>query len=413
MSFGHDVFAKGFKIRSEDGCEVQIQGPIAQWDNFGSILSSDGFISDTFTDDGGLLWTNMSSSYVSWETLIRDYGQPPAIRSSGEKVLDQWSRTFIYSFSDQCIGRDLLLASPQWIVRPSPADLPAGVWEKSSWDNLTIRAQVCTPEYHTASLAVSASIDGVETSMSFDMSEFERHIQPVSKQAIDMDLLDDLTFRSGSWDKYMAVTPDVHGSFEGISLLLASTFAHNVSNILENVTLEAEASKLRTQFTRELLLSSLIEADNPQFEDTKGLATRVRRRILVVTEVATTLSVLFLLLACYIAIAVFYTSPRKRPLNLHSDPATIAGTASLLSSTSLSSTTCSTFVGYDRSRTQGIIQSRVYHLQGGILSEKRSTAESIADGKPSVFGKTSELSVSPPRSKDGFLHCWLLSSLSS
>ncbi|KAI4682014.1 uncharacterized protein J4E88_004901 [Alternaria novae-zelandiae] len=195
------VSSKGFKVRSEDGCEVQIQGPIAQWDALGAELNSDGFISDTFTDDGGLLWTNMSSNYVSWETLIRDYGQPPAIRSIGEKVLEQWSRTFIYGFSDQCIGRDLLLVSPQWIVRPSPVDVPVGVWEKESWDNLTIRAQVCTPEYHTASLPVSASIDGAETSMSFDVSEFERRRQPVSKQAIDFDLLDDLTFRSDSWDK--------------------------------------------------------------------------------------------------------------------------------------------------------------------------------------------------------------------
>ncbi|KAI4618982.1 hypothetical protein J4E83_005933 [Alternaria metachromatica] len=195
------VSSKGFKVRSEDGCEVQIQGPIAQWDALGAELNSDGFISDTFTDDGGLLWTNMSSNYVSWETLIRDYGQPPAIRSIGEKVLEQWSRTFIYGFSDQCIGRDLLLVSPQWIVRPSPVDVPMGVWEKDSWDNLTIRAQVCTPDYHTASLPVSASIDGAETSMSFDVSEFERRRQPVSKQAIDFDLLDDLTFRSDSWDK--------------------------------------------------------------------------------------------------------------------------------------------------------------------------------------------------------------------
>ncbi|KAI4937810.1 hypothetical protein J4E85_000246 [Alternaria conjuncta] len=201
------VSSKGFKVRSEDGCEVQIQGPIAQWDALGAELNSDGFISDTFTDDGGLLWTNMSSNYVSWETLIRDYGQPPAIRSIGEKVLEQWSRTFIYGFSDQCIGRDLLLVSPQWIVRPSPVDVPVGVWEKESWDNLTIRAQVCTPEYHTASLPVSASIDGAETSMSFDVSEFERRRQPVSKQAIDFDLLDDLTFRSDSWDKEKTTQP--------------------------------------------------------------------------------------------------------------------------------------------------------------------------------------------------------------
>jgi len=400
------VSSKGFKIRSEDGCEVQIQGPIAQWDALGAELTSDGFISDTFTDEGGLLWTNMSSNHVSWETLIRDYGQPPAIRSAGEKVLEQWSRTFIYSFSDQCIGRDLLLVSPQWIVRPSPVDVPVGVWEKDSWDNLTIRAHVCSPQYHTASLPVSASIDGAETSMSFDVSEFERHRQPVSKQAIDFDLLDGLNFRSGSWNKYMAVPPVVHGSFEGISLLLASTFAHNLSELLENVTLVEEASKLRKRFTRELLLSSITETDVPQLEDTNGFVTRVSRRILVVTEVAITLSVLFLLLACYLATAVFCTSIRKRPLNLRSDPATIAGTASLFNNASLRSTTLNTLIGYERSRTQEFLGSRVYHLQDGILSEKTPTLEHVADRTPHETAKISEIPLSSPKSKDGNKNDW-------
>ncbi|KAI4939211.1 uncharacterized protein J4E92_000495 [Alternaria infectoria] len=239
------VSSKGFKVRSEDGCEVQIQGPIAQWDALGAELNSDGFISDTFTDDGGLLWTNMSSNYVSWETLIRDYGQLPAIRSIGEKVLEQWSRTFIYGFSDQCIGRDLLLVSPQWIVRPSPVDVPVGVWEKDSWDNLTIRAQVCTPEYHTASLPVSASIDGAETSMSFDVSEFERRRQPVSKQAIDFDLLDDLTFRSDSWDKLLQEPIDFSNpgertrNFDLDEHMLDSSNIQWLNHALDEILLEA------------------------------------------------------------------------------------------------------------------------------------------------------------------------------
>ena len=64
------VRSRGFKVRSEDGCEVQIQSPIAIDTEYEKALSfrttPDGYYQDGFMEDGGAYWTNMSSSYVSW-----------------------------------------------------------------------------------------------------------------------------------------------------------------------------------------------------------------------------------------------------------------------------------------------------------------------------------------------------------
>ncbi len=399
------VQSKGFKVRSQDGCEVQVQGPIAVWDNSGERTSL-GFISDIISKEGGLIWTNMSSTYVSWQTLVQEYGQIPDISTAGEKVLGQWSRTSIHSFSDQCLGRDLLLVSPQWIVRPSPAEIPEDLWEENSWNNLTIRAEVCTPMYKAASLPVTASLDGAETSVFFDASEFERRSQPVSKEPIDLDLLDDLTFRSDDWDKYMAVPSIVQGSFEGISMLLASSFAQNISNMLENATLGEEAGRLRTRFTRELLLSSITETDVPWLEAATGGATRVSRRILVVTECGLTLSVLFFILACYLSAMVLYVSTRRRPLNLRSDPATIAGTASLLGVASRPTATFKKLVGHKQQHVQEMIGSRVYHLQGSTLSEKIPTSRASTDGESDTLARIRRSSPGTPKFESSIKDDW-------
>lgn len=47
------VKSKGLQIRSQDGCEVRIQGPIDVWDGL-LVMTGEFFQSDTFSTDGGL-----------------------------------------------------------------------------------------------------------------------------------------------------------------------------------------------------------------------------------------------------------------------------------------------------------------------------------------------------------------------
>ncbi|USP81319.1 hypothetical protein yc1106_08593 [Curvularia clavata] len=397
--------SKGLNFRSQDGCEIQIQGPIDIWKGAYETTSL-GFLVDDFSAKGGVLWTNMSSNYVSWQTLIDEYGKTPDIRASGDKVLEQWSRTFIHSFSEQCVGRDLFVVSPPWVPQGHPSKIPEDVWEQSSWENLTMRSYVCAPQYKAASLPVTASINEAGTSIFFDVSEFERRSQPVPNEAIDFALLDDLSFRNGSWTKYIALPSTVPGDFQGISTLLVDHFRQNTSDMLENVTLEAEASRLRTRFARELLLSSITESDTSERESVTGNATHARRRILVVTEVGITLSVLFLLLACCIAILVMNSSTRRRPLGLRSDPAALVGIASLLKMGSSSIAALQTLARHDRPYMQETIESHVYVLREGTLLDSTPTHEPITDERADKPIEKCELSPTPPRFKTSIENDW-------
>jgi hypothetical protein len=391
------VKSKGLQIRSQDGCEVRIQGPIDVWDGV-LVMTGEFFQSDTFSTDGGLLWTNMSSDYVSWQTLVDEYGQTPEILASGNMVLEQWSRTFIHSLSEQCVGRDLLLVSPPWI------DYTEG--ELASWENLTVRSAVCTPQYNAAAMPVTVSTGGAGTSISFDVSELERRSQSVPKKAIDFALLDDISFHNSNWAKYITIPLTVHGDFEGISTLLVDKFGQNVSSMLESDTLEMEASMLRTRFAKELLLSSITESDVLELESAPGSVTHVRGRILVITEIGITLSVLFLLLACYLTSMIFSVSVRRRPLGLRSDPAAIIGTASLLKIDSPPMATLQTLAGHSRPHIQETIESRTYNLRGSILSEGTSKCEAVKAEGSDLLARKKELSPGSPKSKASIGNDW-------
>lgn len=66
--------SRGLKLRSQDGCEIQLQTPIAVSieASTGSVISNpiDGYFTDILALQGGMMWTNLSSAYVSWQSLI-------------------------------------------------------------------------------------------------------------------------------------------------------------------------------------------------------------------------------------------------------------------------------------------------------------------------------------------------------
>jgi hypothetical protein len=172
--------SKGFIVRSEDGFEVQLQSPILYPDetNFGP--DPDGMTSDKLmTTHGGVLWTNISKSYVSMQDLVVEHGKIPPLDSSGGRVFDQWSRVFIYSVSDRCLGRELLLVTPPWSAPyPSHVDDPPPTVEQIS-SEFMVRAVLCNTTYHEANISASSPVTGFNRSISFDTSEHGLRRSPI------------------------------------------------------------------------------------------------------------------------------------------------------------------------------------------------------------------------------------------
>ena len=377
---------KGFKMRSDDGCEVQIQSPVYM--GCGLSLTGEGYLRHSTMDSGGVTWTNMSSTYISWQHLVEEHGQNLSLSTSGEQTMAQWAKPFIYSMTDHCLGRDLILANPPWVGGIHDADIPWAIWDERVWANFTARAEVCSTTYYAADLPAIATIGESNKTVSFDASEHKRLRQQIPKDVLDADLMNEITFGAG-WDKYMpASNADVTTSgFLGVSMLLAQSFGQNLTEIILNPHLAQKAGELRTRFASELILSSVVDADTPMLQDASGQMTIVGRRILVIPEIGIPLAILFFLAACYSSVLLWCASSHQRPLGLRADPATALGSSMLLHSASLLATTLRGLSSHDRRDMKEIMGSQVYDLQSGVVTRRTTVNEVSSDGSSEPVGK--------------------------
>ena len=112
--------------------------------------------------------------------------------------------------------------------------------------------------------------------------------------------------------------------FEGVESFLAPHYRKDIYAILRSKTLVAEASRFRSRFFGELILSSIVQADAPTLETITGQFRQGDRRIMVVTEAVITLMFSFLLTLCYLSFLYWQTVRDRRELHLSVDPATIS-----------------------------------------------------------------------------------------
>jgi hypothetical protein len=349
---------KGLELRSTDGCSVQIHSEIR---------------SNAMATYGGIYWTNMSSSYVSIQDRIRSRGDRPLMTSA-----EQWtiSRVFIYHLSDECRGRDLLLATPPWSERSRDINVPVSEAERLYWENFTVQAELCTPNIYEAMMPVKLEISGNISNATFDTSEFTRRRKSPTKTLFDLSRLDDLAFRE-TWPKY-AIKPlgdasetTVHG-FEGVESFLAQHYEMDINAIIRSKTLGAEASRFRGRFFGELILSSILQADDPALENTISQFEQQDRRIMVVTEAVITLVISLLLVLCYLLYLYWQIMRNPRALQLSVDPATIVGTASVLDPGSTLARDLRSSPEQSFTKAKRSLETRVYAMQKGIVIEATS-----------------------------------------
>jgi hypothetical protein len=387
-----NVPSRGFRLRSADGCEVQMQTPIAV-----SLVRSDAiaiqyvpgtkYLLDEVPQYGGIIWTNMSSNYVSWQDLIRASGPIPRISSDEERVIKD---TFIYDLSDQCRGRDLLLVTPPWLWSGLTIEWRES-WNQTQqqyWDNFTVNAEVCTPTIYGASLPVQQIVTNGTPELLFDRLAFAQHRKPMPRTFLDLDRLNDLAFHD-SWTKYMTAQAGVadNEGYEGVGMLLGERFSLELKTMLASKTISAEASRLRSRFFGELILSSVSTANEPTLESIDGEVALTDKRIIVVTEIAIPLIVLFLLAFSYFASLLWALSTGRRRLHLWTDPAPVVGSISVLDPRSSLAEELRRLNEQSRKVARGKLEHCAYTMQAGLVTESNSRVETKSPKAPVQVAK--------------------------
>jgi hypothetical protein len=302
----HDTI-NGFNIKSEDGCKIHV-----------------GETDYTYSNDrgAGVFWSNMSSSHVSWPQFANYAGGMPVASDLHWSPL---SERVLLDFSDECLGRNLLLISSPWYDS-----------KYQYWTDFKMRAELCKTDYYEAILPVNASISGTDEAVNFDKEEFSRRRRPVDKEYIDIEYVNRLSFQGNRPEYLTQASIFKHSSGrEGLTdALLLLNGGSNFTTLIDDPELPARAARLHSRFFNELIMSSVTQQESPVMEGIKGRSIMLERRVFVVTEIAIALAVLFFVLACYLLGLLRAVSVRRRPLNLSSDPATTIGLATYLNQNS-------------------------------------------------------------------------------
>lgn len=297
----------GFTLDSDDGCNIQINAAIGSRGDHRIVTN------------GGLYWTNLSSSYIAYDQWAQGRGMPVWSRATEWSPLDEG---LILDFSKECIGRNLLMVTTPWATSKA---------RQMRKEGFQVRAEICTPRYFEVMTNVTATVTSDERSVALDEDYIRNHRTEVSSDVLDTIAVQDLTFGRDRLD-YLSRAKTLLGNwaYEGLSESLAAIFSFNNTVMLETGTLADEANRLSKRFFGELLLSAITEQRPEVLRAFQGQATSIEQRIVVVTETAATLSVLLFLCSCYLLYLFTSESRHRRPLNLSSDPATTFGCGAYL-----------------------------------------------------------------------------------
>jgi hypothetical protein len=290
---------QGFALDTDDGCHIQ-------------LLAAIGTRGDhRIVRNGGLYWTNVSSSYISFEDWAKDRGYPVFSRAIEWSPLDLG---LTFEFSDACIGRDLLIVTTPW---------PKGKNLTMQTEGFQVRAELCTSRYFESLTNVTATVTPDTKRVSLDMDGLRSRRSEISNDRLDIQKIQEVTFGREKLD-YLNLANSLSSgwAYEGMSEALSAFYSFSITAMLESSTLAAEAARLNSRFFGELVFSGMTEQQSATLKSFPAQNTKLERRLIVVTETAATLSVLLLLFSCYLLFLCILGSSRNRPLCLHSDPAT-------------------------------------------------------------------------------------------
>ncbi|KAH6629643.1 hypothetical protein C7974DRAFT_312087 [Boeremia exigua] len=268
-------------------------------------------------------------------------------------------------------AEETIIMSTAWYGNNKPRDFLPG---------FDITAYACHNNHTMASMPVYASSTATGLSVDFDTELFDRIRQPVPSTVIDTSHLLDL-YTDPAWYNYIPQKGYLNrslGLFGGASVLLGTKHRFNISEMIDDPDLAASAAQMRRRAFAEILQTSLQNPSDTDLEEVSGMRIAPEIRILVSSQIALVLCVLFFMSFCILLALMWTTQLSYRPLNLHNDPSTVLGLSALISSNASILATLKTLDLAPRQRLKLELAERRYFTSPGTL-EEISDKESLLD----------------------------------
>ncbi|CAO2652775.1 Nn.00g021860.m01.CDS01 [Neocucurbitaria sp. VM-36] len=388
-SGAYDVMGKGpyngtqpmvtFVLASDDGCRYS--------------LSLHPTVDLAY--NGGLTWSNTSNLNLIWGASLQ-IGNIPFVAN-----ITSTSPYARFNSSEQCRDRDIIILATPWTkpvqsLRPGTGLLTANqTYERSS--KFQMKGLLCESNFTMDNHAVTATISGTKQTFVTNLSNSSSNRVAISHSLVDIPAFQALALQD-KWRKYfnkIAMSKDAQSrlngylqssadaskilaipSFSGLGPLLGALYSFNMSAMLNDTELAAQAARVKGRFFTESLREALTISEAVQSETINGETTVIQERVVVLTEIGITLAVL--LLVSFLLLTVVYWSSRlsQRPLNLRTDPSSTVGLSMLLSPQVTSTSVFKHMNRAPSSSFHSVLRTETFYTLNGSLHESNSMHQS-------------------------------------
>lgn len=280
--------------------------------------------------------------------------------------------------NDKCQGDEAIIMSTRWV------DYNYTAQTVHFLSNMTIAGYLCYADHFMATVPVKASLSTTAFNVTFDEEIFRKTQQKVPEKLMNHTQFMQL-YTTPSWYSYIpspgTVSTSHYNNFAGLSAVLATQYGFNLTRMMQDPGVGSKAAQIRRRQFGELLRTSLEATGASQTEFVAGRKTIFQRRVVVQGEVAVVLCVLFSLSFAMLLSITWLGRLQQRPLNLAYDPATVIGTASLVTS---ASGVPSTLRNFDQESGKGLkhkLERVTYYTTPGSLHELLDRGPLGAAGK--------------------------------
>jgi hypothetical protein len=235
------------------------------------------------------------------------------------------------NISTECQDDFLLLVTTPWTVA-DPTEVFEADYKPTFLSNFTVYGEICRSNYYVARMDVTITTSDSASRMEINQQQFRNKRMPIPKEVFDARFLENMTM-SRNWTDYMSES--LFGIrnrtvFDGPGIIIGALNDFQTKDMAQKKNLGAEARRFRQRFMGEVLQNSIRQRGVNQLNRTTGKIFSVKRRVVVVTEVAITLAVLLFVSFVLLTFTLHLSRLRRRPLNLSNDPATPLGLATLV-----------------------------------------------------------------------------------
>ncbi|KAF1980047.1 hypothetical protein BU23DRAFT_624942 [Bimuria novae-zelandiae CBS 107.79] len=292
---------------------------------------------------GGLMWSDAS-------TFNPTDLPGTALTTDGLLIEGELTDTSPYArvnASDECKGRDIILASTPWTEPALTSDIETMYPSETMYHQLPgfkMRGLLCNSTYFSTTGTVKMSMVLGEQTLLEHVSEATTDTTTLSDADIDLTgfqamstddkwryYFGELKFQSpeevdSTNDETVAQSP----AASGLGVILGMHSNSSVPHMIEDPKLVATARRIKGRVFTEAVRDSLSRPEMLKNETLQGTADILEKRVVVLPQVSIALCVLFMV-SFFLLLSLFWCSRScRRPLQLRSDPGSTVGLSTLL-----------------------------------------------------------------------------------